>query len=78
LQEAYQHPGTARRLAVLDEVAADHDATRNQVVLAWLTGGQPAITPIVGVSSVGQLEEAMAGVSLTLTPEQRQRLDAAA
>ena len=77
LKEAYDHPGTVRRLAVLDEVAADLGATRNQVVLAWLAGGRPAITPIVGVSSVAQLDEAMAGVSLSLTPEQRERLDAA-
>jgi aryl-alcohol dehydrogenase-like predicted oxidoreductase len=77
LQEAYDHPGTTRRLAVLDEVAADLGATRTQVVLAWLTGGEPAITPIVGVSSMGQVDEAMAGVSLSLTPAQRQQLDAA-
>ena len=77
LQEAYDHPGTVRRLAVLDEIAAELGATRNQVVLAWLSGGQPAIVPIVGVSSVGQLDEALGGVSLSLTPEHRRRLDAA-
>lgn len=77
LPEAYQHPGTERRLAVLDEVAAELGATRNQVVLAWLVGGKPSITPLVGVSSVDQLDEAMAGVRLELAPEQRTRLDTA-
>jgi aryl-alcohol dehydrogenase-like predicted oxidoreductase len=77
LPEAYDHPGTSRRLAVLDEVAAELGATRNQVVLAWLTGGRPAITPIVGVSSVDQLDEAMAGSALALTADQRRRLGAA-
>ncbi|HEX6231794.1 MAG TPA: aldo/keto reductase [Jiangellaceae bacterium] len=76
-KEAYDHPGTRRRLAVLDEVATELGATRNQVVLAWLTGGHPAITPIVGCSSVSQLDEAIAGVTLSLTQEQRKRLDAA-
>lgn len=75
--EAYDHPGTRRRLAVLDEVAAELGATRNQVVLAWLSGGRPVITPIVGCSSIGQLDEALAGVSLVLTAGQRRRLDAA-
>lgn len=75
--EAYDHPGTTRRLAVLGEVAEELDATRNQVVLAWLAGGEPAITPIVGVSSAEQLDEAIAGVGLRLSPEQRQRLNAA-
>jgi aryl-alcohol dehydrogenase-like predicted oxidoreductase len=77
LPPEYDHPGTARRLAVLDEIATETATNRNQVVLAWLTGGKPAATPIVGVSTVEQLDEAVAGVSLTLTPEQRERLDAA-
>jgi len=47
------------------------------VVLAWLTGGDPPVTPIVGVSTAAQLDEALAGVSLALTDEQRRRLEAA-
>ncbi|MEU1188018.1 aldo/keto reductase [Streptomyces sp. NPDC005859] len=77
LPTEYEHPGTTRRLAVLDEIAADTGTNRNRVVLAWLTGGNPAATPIVGVSTVQQLEEAVAGVSLELTAEQRERLDSA-
>lgn len=77
LPAEYDHPGTTRRLAVLDEVAAETGTNRNRVVLAWLAGGRPAVTPIVGVSTVGQLDEAMAAMSLELTPDQRERLDAA-
>lgn len=77
LPEGYDHPGTTRRLAALDEVAAELDATRNQVVLAWLIGGTPSITPAVGVSSVAHLDEAMAGARLTLSADQRARLDTA-
>jgi aryl-alcohol dehydrogenase-like predicted oxidoreductase len=77
LPPEYEHPGTARRLTVLDEVVAETGTTRNHVVLAWLAGGNPAATPIVGVSTVEQLDEALAGVALELTPEQRERLDAA-
>jgi len=47
-------------------------------VLAWLIGGTPSITPMVGCSSVAQLDEAMAGARLTLSDDQRRRLDAAA
>nr|WP_240942904.1 aldo/keto reductase [Planosporangium thailandense] len=77
LPDSYDHPGTARRLAALDDVAGEIGVSRNQVVLAWLTGGRPAVTPIVGVSSPDQLDEAIAGVSLRLTDAQRDRLDAA-
>ncbi|MEU8193878.1 aldo/keto reductase [Microbispora amethystogenes] len=62
LPEHYDHPGTTRRLAVLDEVAGEIGATRNQVVLAWLRAQD--ILPIVGVSSVAQLEEIMTDVKL--------------
>lgn len=66
LQAPYVHADTERRLAALDRVAASTGATRNQVVLAWLMGGSPAVTPIVGVSSVTQLDEVMAAHGLTL------------
>jgi hypothetical protein len=50
----------------------------NQVVLAWLRGGTPAIAPIVGVSTVEQLDEALDAEALALTGEQCARLDAPA
>jgi aryl-alcohol dehydrogenase-like predicted oxidoreductase len=66
LQAPYVHADTERRLVALDQVTKSTGATRNQVVLAWLMGGSPAVTPIVGVSSVAQLDEAMAARELTL------------
>ncbi|KPC92228.1 oxidoreductase, partial [Streptomyces sp. NRRL F-6602] len=45
-------------LQVLGEVAEELEATRNQVVLAWLM--RQGIDPIVGASRVGQVEEALA------------------
>jgi aryl-alcohol dehydrogenase-like predicted oxidoreductase len=73
----YGHPGTPARLAALREVAKDADATVNQVVLAWLIGGEVPMIPLVGASSAGQLDESLAAVDLELTAEQRARLDAA-
>jgi aryl-alcohol dehydrogenase-like predicted oxidoreductase len=77
LPEVYEHPGTARRLAVLGEVAGELGVTRNQVVLAWLLGGDPAISPIVGVSTSEQIDEALAARNLGLNDQQRRRLDEA-
>jgi aryl-alcohol dehydrogenase-like predicted oxidoreductase len=73
----YGHPGTPARLAALREVAKDADATVNQVVLAWLIGGEIPMIPLVGASSVAQLDESLAAVDLELTVEQRAKLDAA-
>jgi aryl-alcohol dehydrogenase-like predicted oxidoreductase len=75
LGEWYDHPGTTRRLAVLHEVAAELGATANQVVLAWLT--RQGIVPIVGASSVAQLEETLGGFELELDDDQVARMDAA-
>jgi aryl-alcohol dehydrogenase-like predicted oxidoreductase len=77
LDRGYDHPGTRARLDVLDQVVKETGATANQVVLAWLIGGDLPIVPLVGMSSVAQLDESLAAVDLELSPEQRQRLDAA-
>jgi aryl-alcohol dehydrogenase-like predicted oxidoreductase len=73
----YEHPGTPNRLAALGEVAKEADATVNQVVLAWLMGGDIPVIPLVGASSVAQLNESLAAVDLTLTADQRAKLDSA-
>jgi aryl-alcohol dehydrogenase-like predicted oxidoreductase len=73
----FEHAGTAARLAALRAVAAEAGATVNQVVLAWLMGAELPVVPLVGASSVAQLEESLAAVDLELTAEQRGRLDQA-
>jgi aryl-alcohol dehydrogenase-like predicted oxidoreductase len=52
-------------------------ATANQVVLAWLIGGEVPVVPLIGASSVAQLDESLAAVDLQLSAEQRLLLDAA-
>ncbi|MFB7311309.1 aldo/keto reductase [Streptomyces sp. NPDC056192] len=73
----YDHPGTRARQAALRTVAEETGATVNQVVLAWLIGGEVPVVPLVGASSVAQLDESLAAVDLELTTEQRATLDAA-
>lgn len=71
----YDHAGTQPRLAALRDVAKQTGASVNQVVLAWLIGGRIPVIPLVGASSVAQLNESLAAADLELTPEQRARLD---
>jgi aryl-alcohol dehydrogenase-like predicted oxidoreductase len=58
-------------------VADSLGATPNQVVLAWLLGGDPPVLPVIGVSSVAQLDECLRAVDLRLDEPHRYRLDAA-
>jgi aryl-alcohol dehydrogenase-like predicted oxidoreductase len=77
LDRAYDHPGTGSRLRALAQVARETGATPNQVVLAWLIGGELPVVPLIGASSVAQLGESLAAVDLQLSAEHRQLLDAA-
>lgn len=61
--EAYDHPGTTARLGALTERAAALGVPRSQVVLAWMLAR--GWNPIVGVSSIEQLDSALAAVPLT-------------
>jgi len=77
LDADFVHPGTDARLTALRTVAAETGATANQVVLSWMIGHELPMFPLVGASSVTQLDESLAGVSLTLSPAHRARLDSA-
>ncbi|MEU6444738.1 aldo/keto reductase [Streptomyces sp. NPDC047046] len=75
LPATYDHPGTGRVLAVLDEVARDLAVTRNQVVLAWLR--RQGIAPIVGVSRPEHVEQALAARDVRLDDAATARFAAA-
>jgi aryl-alcohol dehydrogenase-like predicted oxidoreductase len=77
LPEDYDTAAAPDRLAVLRKVADELGASPNQVVLAWMLGGDPPIQPVIGVSSVEQLDECLAAADLSLDAEQRRRLDEA-
>jgi aryl-alcohol dehydrogenase-like predicted oxidoreductase len=77
LDDDLDHPGTPVRLTALREVAKETGATVNQVVLAWLIGGEVPMIPLISASSVEQLDESLAALDLELTEDQRAKLDSA-
>lgn len=74
-QEAFDHPGTVRRLAALTSAAAELGVSRSAVVLSWLTGGDPSVRPIIGASTPEQLTTALGGARLTMDANLRAHLD---
>ena len=72
-----RHASNRERVRALHDVAAEIGATPNQVALSWLLGGEVPVIPVVGISSVAQLEEALAASELVLDADVRARLDAA-
>jgi aryl-alcohol dehydrogenase-like predicted oxidoreductase len=59
-------------------VAAAHDATPRQVVLAWLLARSPAMVPIPGTGSVAHLESNVGATKLELTDDEQRRIAAVA
>lgn len=77
LPPEYLHSGNERRRAALSAVAKARGLRPGQIVLAWLTCCRPPLTPIVGVSTVDQVEQAWVGVTTRLTEDEMAVLDTA-
>jgi aryl-alcohol dehydrogenase-like predicted oxidoreductase len=54
----------------LREIAARHDATPDQIVLAWLLHRSPTVLPIPGTLSLGHLRENLAALEIELTEDE--------
>ena len=64
------------QVQVVGEVADEVGARPAQVALAWLLGHDPDVVPIPGTKRPGYLDENLAALDLTLSADQRDRLDA--
>lgn len=73
--EAKLTPQVVKTLAVLEETARARGETMTQTALAWLLS-QPVITsPIIGATTLPQLEESLGAAGKRLSDEERARLD---
>ena len=58
------------------DIAKARGVKMAQVALAWVLQKQPVTAPIVGVTKLPQLEDAVGALDVTLTPEEIERLEA--
>jgi len=61
---------------VVRAISKERDLPPAQVALAWLLGKKGVTSPIVGVTKMPHLEDALASVEVTLSEEETQRLEA--
>jgi aryl-alcohol dehydrogenase-like predicted oxidoreductase len=73
----YKSPESESQLTALRAVAGELGATPNQAVLAWLMQSEPETIPVIGVSSLEQLEENLGALDITLSEDQILRLSSA-
>lgn len=63
-------------IARVGELAERHGVSMAQVALAWVAGHPVVSAPIVGVTSQRHLDDALAGIELELSSEERALLEA--
>ncbi|SFJ83198.1 Predicted oxidoreductase [Paenibacillus sp. UNC496MF] len=59
----------------LSEVAANRGLPRAQIALAWLLQKDGVTAPIIGATKLGHIEDAVAALSVRLTPDEIMRLE---
>ncbi|MCU1543951.1 MAG: alcohol dehydrogenase [Microbacteriaceae bacterium] len=62
--------------AVVADIARERDVSRAQIALAWVSANPAVTSPIVGATKQHHLEDAIAALDITLTPEEMARLEA--
>jgi len=76
-QQVYGRPNDHRVFEVVDAIAKRRGVSPSQVALAWTTS-KPGITaPIFGATSVQQVDEAVAALSIRLEAEESKLIEAA-
>ena len=81
-QRAVHTESTSQKTAVVDSVlaiAAELDVSAAQVAMAWLrhraSSASTPFVPVIGPRNVAQLDDYLAALTVTLTPEQASLLD---
>ncbi len=62
-------------IAQVEAIASEHDATMAEVALSWLYSRDAITCPIIGASSVSQLENNVAALDLELSTDEIETLD---
>jgi aryl-alcohol dehydrogenase-like predicted oxidoreductase len=75
--ESYGNPRGFGALSELEHIASAHGVAPAAVALVWLLSKPTVLAPIASATSVEQLAQSMQAMSLTLTPGELARLDAA-
>ncbi len=73
----YDHPGDAAVLAALRQVAQGRGVAPAVVALAWLIANPAVTAPIIGITKLPHLDDALAALDLDLTGEEIDLLTAA-
>jgi aryl-alcohol dehydrogenase-like predicted oxidoreductase len=77
VRSRYDREETWRALVLVEQIAQESGSTPTAIALAWLLAQTVVTAPILGARSVQQLESCLEPLTVTLTPDQMARLNAA-
>ena len=67
----------ARLVETLRRIASDRGMTPSQLAIAWVLAKGPGIVPLIGARTRKQLTESLAALTISLTPAEVERIEAA-
>jgi len=73
--QEYAGPDSDARLAMLKTIAAETNATVNQVIIAWMLHNDYPVVPLIAASTREQLRENLQALDVKLSSEQMNRLE---
>ncbi len=71
----YRHPQDLEIAKRVDEIAQEKDVSSANVALAWLLHQPGVVAPIVGITKVEQVEDAVEAATLQLSQDELKRLE---
>ncbi|HEX9817082.1 MAG TPA: aldo/keto reductase [Candidatus Thermoplasmatota archaeon] len=72
----YRHPQDLEIAKRVDEIAQEKDVSSANIALAWLLHQPGVVAPIVGITRVEQVEDAVEAATLQLSQDELKRLEA--
>ncbi|AGN02429.1 aldo/keto reductase [Salinarchaeum sp. Harcht-Bsk1] len=75
IPDGYVRSENRQKLRVLEDIAEEKGVNGNTVALAWLLDRDQPTVPVLGVSTLDQLEQNLAAADLTFTDAERHRLN---
>ena len=76
IPEGYVRTENRLKMRLVSELAERKGVNGNAVALAWMVGRDQPTVPVVGCSSVEQLDQNLAALDVSFTDEEQRRLDA--
>jgi aryl-alcohol dehydrogenase-like predicted oxidoreductase len=71
----YHDPSDPRIVDRVGEIASKHGVPRAQIALAWMLNKPFVTSPIIGATKMQHLDDAVASLSIKLTPQEMQSLE---